>query len=257
VWLLLGRNPDSTATVATSKTEAAVKTATVSPPVAPEDASADVGVSTPKPVALAALLDTSIGQATSDAAWARLFELWGAKFAAGGNACLQASRQLRLGCLTQRGTLAQLRLLNRPAVLEIVDRAGVRQFLVLRSIENEHVGVDIGTRSERVSIAELSQVWYGDYSALWQSPAGTQPLSFGMRDARVQLLRQSLQRVAGTNSTTPGSLLYDAALARQVRQFQQQQRLNPDGVAGLQTLLALDAALGGEDPPRLLPSKSG
>ena len=87
---------------------------------------------------------------------------------------------------------------------------------------------------------------------LWR-PASSpvMPLSAGMRGAQVRWLRQSLQRLHGVSPDAPVSDVFDAELAGQVREFQRQHQLTVDGIAGVQTQIALASAIAGPDAPLL------
>ncbi len=72
------------------------------------------------------LLTQFSAETDPDNAFNKLFALWGIRYVAGSvDPCTQAL-QSGLECLTQRGSLAQLRLFNRPAVLNVVDSQGQR-----------------------------------------------------------------------------------------------------------------------------------
>jgi peptidoglycan hydrolase-like protein with peptidoglycan-binding domain len=87
---------------------------------------------------------------------------------------------------------------------------------------------------------------------LWR-PASSpvKALSAGMRGAPVRWLRQSLQRVNGIHGDAPVSDVFDAELAGEVREFQRQHQLAVDGIAGVQTQIALAGAVAGPDAPLL------
>jgi general secretion pathway protein A len=87
---------------------------------------------------------------------------------------------------------------------------------------------------------------------LWRPAAGgSQPLALGIRNARVKWLRDSLRRVNGLPAEAPADDRFDAALATLVEDFQRKNRLAVDGIAGVQTQVALDAALNDAATPFL------
>ena len=67
----------------------------------------------------------------------------------------------------------------------------------------------------------------------------------------VAVLRSSLSELLGQPLESPQSAVFDTSLRAAVQTFQRQQRLEPDGVAGARTLIALNNALGLPDRPRL------
>jgi general secretion pathway protein A len=198
------------------------------------------------------VLSAHSSETNLDAAFSKLFALWGANYRPGGSdACDQAVQQ-GLECVMQRGSWGQLRALNRPAILMLSDDAGIEHQLVLSQLDDQHATVELGGQHEPVSIIELSKYWYGDYMLLWRPRvAGGKELSLGMRGDDVGWLRHSLEKVRGLEPSTDGADVYDEKLARLVEEFQRQHRLTVDGIAGMQTQIALDTALADPATPFL------
>jgi len=192
------------------------------------------------------------GETDPDNAFNKLFALWGIRYVAGGvDPCTQALHS-GLECLTQRGSLAQLRLFNRPAVLNVIDSSGRAHQLVLAGLDDEHAQVDLGGAQREIGIGDLSRSWFGDYVLLWKpAGGGSEPLALGARNARVTWLRDSLLRVNGMPVENPANDRFDAALVTLVEDFQRKNRLAVDGIAGVQTQVALDAALNDATTPFL------
>jgi general secretion pathway protein A len=219
----------------------------------------------PAHAAKAPTLDELLGEYRAetdpDNAFNKLFALWGLRYVAGRvDPCTQAL-QAGLECLTQRGSLAQLKLFNRPAVLNVIDSAGRAHQLVLAGLDDEHAQVDLGGAQREIGIGDLARSWFGDYVILWRPAAGSsQTLALGAHDARVRWLRDSLRRVNGlpADSADPAvAERYDATLATMVEEFQRKNRLAVDGIAGVQTQVALDAALNDAATPFLRGTSSG
>jgi general secretion pathway protein A len=103
-----------------------------------------------------------------------------------------------------------------------------------------------------VGLGELSRYWLGDFVMLWR-PANSpvKPLSAGMRGAPVRWLRSSLQHLHGVDPAAPVSDVFDADLTAQVREFQRQHQLSVDGIAGVQTQIALAGAVAQPGTPLL------
>lgn len=202
---------------------------------------------------LAKLLTTHASETDPDSAFGKLFALWGARYVAGNvDPCTQALQQ-GLECFVQKGSLAQLRLYNRPVILVLNDDAGSSHQVVLSGLDDERARLDLAG-SHAVSIAELARYWYGDFVLLWRPESRhPKPLSLGMRGAEVRQLRERLERLDGTRgSPDSGSDLFDADLAQRVREFQRAHRLTVDGVAGVQTLVVLNSATAEPHTPLLL-----
>jgi general secretion pathway protein A len=210
----------------------------------------------PAPVApapdLDKLLGTYVAETDPDNAFNKLFALWSLRYVAGTvDPCSQA-QQAGLECLTQRGSLAQLRLFNRPAVLNVIDSSGRAHQVVLAGLDDEHAQVDLGGAQREIGIGDLSRSWFGDYVLLWRpATGGSQPLALGARNARVRWLRDSLRRVNGLPADPVTNDRFDPELVALVEDFQRRHRLAVDGIAGVQTQVALDAALNDAATPFL------
>ena len=199
---------------------------------------------------LAELLSQRAAETDTDSAFGKLFGLWGAKYQANGtDPCTQALQQ-GLACVAERGSFGQLRQYNHPAILLLND-AGASHQVVLTQLGAEQARIDLDG-PHTVGLGELSQYWLGDFVMLWR-PASSPvlPLSAGMRGAQVRWLRTSLRRLQGVSSDAPASDVFDADLTGQVREFQRRHQLTVDGIAGVQTQIALAAAVAGPDAPLL------
>jgi general secretion pathway protein A len=197
------------------------------------------------------LLDAS-GTDTGDAtAFRRLLSLWGTAMADDRDPCGQAAKA-GLSCLDQRGSWAQVRALNRPAILTLVDDHGQRHRVVLSALDDRLATLDLGEHNERVLIDELSRDWFGEFTVVWKpKTAHTRLLSLGMQGDEVRWLRRSLNALHGAASDPEHGDVYDEQLAIEVQNFQREHRLNVDGIAGVQTQVVLDTALADPGSPLL------
>jgi general secretion pathway protein A len=245
VTAVAAAHPTSTP-LATDDKLTPVSTSMSAPPVAAAVGTISRGAS------LAALLVKHGDETDTDSAFAKLFGLWGIKYTpASTDPCTQASQQ-GLDCLTQRGSLAQLHLYNRPAILLVNDDDGASHQVVLTHLDDEHARIELGGTTHDVGIGELSRYWFGDFVMLWRpGTSQVKSLSPGMRGADVRWLRESLQHVRGEHSDGPVSDVFDTELGSLVREFQRQHRLTVDGIAGVQTQIALASAVAGSDAPLL------
>jgi general secretion pathway protein A len=203
-----------------------------------------------RPPRLDELLTQHAGETDTDTAFGKLFGLWGAKYQANGtDPCTQALQQ-GLACVAERGSFGQLRQYNHPAILLLND-GGASHQVVLTRLDGEQARLDLAG-PHTVGLGELSRYWLGDFVMLWR-PASSpvRPLSPGMRGAQVRWLRASLQRLHGASSDAAVSDVFDAELAGEVREFQRQHQLAVDGIAGVQTQIALAGAIAGPDAPLL------
>jgi general secretion pathway protein A len=226
---------------------------------APQSAAAQIApTAAPLPPApaprpeLGALLALDAAGTTMDSAFSSLFRMWGAEYQpANGLGCVQAAAQ-GLTCVWQRGSLAQLKLINRPAILALIDDANSLRQVVLSGLDRGQARLLIGASEVKVPIAELADYWFGEFLVLWRPQASElRPLRAGMRGEDVRWLRQGLEQLGGLPASNPARNVFDAELERLVEDFQRSRRLSVDGIAGVQTQLVLDAALGAPGTPTL------
>ena len=224
--------------------------------VSRDDGAAAVPVAlatTPRPplAQLAQLLAKNAADTDTDGAFGKLFGLWGTKYQPNGtDPCTQAAA-LGLACIAERGSFGQLRQYNHPAILLLHDAAGATHQVVLSALDDEQARLDLGG-TQSVSLGELSRYWLGDFVMLWR-PASSpvKALARGMRGPQVRWLRESLQHVRGVQGDAPVSDVFDAELVGEVREFQRLHQLAVDGIAGVQTQIALAGTVAGADVPLL------
>jgi general secretion pathway protein A len=199
------------------------------------------------------LLQEQPHRTSTETAFAQLFALWNATFdAAKGRPCNQAQQQ-GLECVYQQGSWGQLRTLNRPAILTLIDDAGNAHQVVIAGLGSDAAQVRLPDGTRDVSIASLSRLWYGDYLILWRPQVATpRALVAGMQGAGVRWLRDSLNTAHGKAKDGNSSDYYDEELVRMVEDFQRQHRLNVDGIAGVQTQIVLDTLNNSSGAPLLV-----
>ena len=242
--------------------------AAVAPP--PSDAATEVPAAAPAaapaidvpavPIVrdLQAILALAPGETTTDAAFAELLRLWGASYEPGaGQPCNQVADQ-GLQCFADLGTLAQLKLINRPAILSLTDPSGIEHQVVLEGLDGDVAHVAVGGSRYHVSVAELASHWFGEFLVVWRPtiPLAKQ-LRVGMRGDDVRWLRDALASLEGTAVRAERPDVFDAELERLVQDFQRSRRLTVDGIAGVQTQLVLDSAVGSAGSPTLSGAAAG
>jgi len=206
----------------------------------------------PPPVSMNSLLAANSANTSDAAAFRRLLSLWGTAMTDDRDPCGQAQRA-GLSCLEQRGSWAQVRTLNRPAILTLTDDAGQKHRVVLSALDDKFATLVLSEHNQRVPIEEVSRDWFGDFTIVWKPKTSrTRELSVGMHGDEVRWLRRSLAALHGASSDPEHGDLYDEELAIAVQNFQRDHRLNVDGIAGLQTQVVLDTALAEPGSPLLL-----
>src|SRR5512137_79908 len=248
-WSLLAREETKTTAAKTPVMAAAGNAAPAQPAVAaPAPPTPAVA---PAP-ALDQLLAQNANDTTTEAALAQLFKRWNLNYVPNrGRGCEQATAQ-GLECLFQKGSWAQLRTLNRPAILTLTDDVGGTHQVLLVGLDDERATIELGGTTHQVPIAAISRYWFGDFLLLWRPPlAVAKALGPGMRGAEVRWLRENMRAAQGLPEARPASDFYDEDLTRLVQDFQRTHRLNADGVAGVQTQIVLDTVLNPSGSPTL------
>ncbi|MBM0104365.1 AAA family ATPase [Steroidobacter sp. S1-65] len=235
---------------AASAEPAPVQVAQVTPPVVQLPV-----VSRPQDVAQVLL--EKRGMTNTESAFGQLFALWGGKFMPkGGRPCDQAKKQ-GLSCVYQEGSWAELRTLNRPAILTLFDDEGNAHQVVVSGLVGDTAKINLPDETEMVSISSVSRLWSGEYLVLWRPQVKASTLSAGMRGDGVRWLRTQLNTVAGKEDVEPASDYFDEDLVKMVEDFQRQYRLNVDGIAGVQTQIVLDALGNTPGSPLLVAAARG
>ena len=204
-------------------------------------------------VSLATLLAAQGNQTGTDAAFARLLALWGMHYEAGAERPCRQAERLGLQCVSQRGALAELKALNRPAILSLIDTGGEEHQVVVSAIDAESVRLALGVEAPRVSITDLASLWFGDFLLVWRPPVlPARDLRPGSSGEDVRWLRRRLLELNGKSQPPDGgSDVYDPELTRLVEEFQRTRRLSVDGVASILTQIAVDAARSAPGAPVL------
>jgi general secretion pathway protein A len=207
---------------------------------------------------LATLLALSASRTTTDTAFGELLSLWKATYQPGsGRPCDQVADQ-GLQCVAQVGTFAQLKMIDRPAILSLADTFGAEHQVVLEKLEGDRALIAIGESRHELGLAELADYWFGEFLVIWRPsiPLAKQ-LRIGMRGDDVRWLREGLAGLEGLPVPASGADVFDAELERMVEDFQRGRRLTVDGIAGVQTQLLLESALGTPGAPTLTAAAAG
>ncbi|MDF1556309.1 MAG: AAA family ATPase [Deferrisomatales bacterium] len=186
----------------------------------------------------------------------QLLSLWGVSPRGDQADACAAAAQAGLLCYRSRGSWAEVVRLNRPVVLELQLAPGRRGSLLVAGIDGDHLLWWRGGETERLPRAAVEPLWYGEFTLLWRPPpGGTLVLGKGSEGGDVVWLAERLGELDPTIPRPPPPTRFDARLSQQVRDAQHRLGLKPDGVAGRETIMRLNAAL---DPgiPQLTPDPS-
>lgn len=217
----------------------------------------DVGVPAEPEVTLNEQLELARELSSEASALHELFKIWDIDLTNATVPACSYAATLGYSCLRNRSSWSGLRQLNRPAVIELVDESGDTHYVVLTAIEGQRAELSIGGVAVTHPTSAVADMWFGQYQLLWRPPNGNAvSLLPGVRDANVVWLRQSLAAIDERYRAEPmTSDTYDASLQQQVRQFQRDQRLEVDGLAGQQTQIIINSLLEPDNTPRLTTSR--
>ena len=256
VWLVVDmyRGSPTQPALAAAETELPAPEAQQIAHVAAAPSAEDIVIAPPD---IDALLESHADETNTEAAFAQLFSLWGGRFdSANGRPCDQALAQ-GLECVYQQGSWGQLRTLNRPAILTLVDDGGDAHQVVVSRLDSSTAQIKLSSAEFNVPIASISRFWFGDYLVLWRPQVGApRALSAGMQGEGVLWLRKTLNRIHGRPPDEATSDYYDQELVHMVEEFQRRHRLRVDGIAGVQTQIVLDALANSSDAPLLIAQDS-
>ncbi|MGI9271133.1 MAG: AAA family ATPase [Woeseiaceae bacterium] len=190
---------------------------------------------------------------TEASALAELFAIWDIDLTDVSAPACNHAQTIGYSCLRNRSSWSGLRQLNRPAIIELVDQSGDSHHVVLTAIEGQRAELSIGGVAVTHPTNAVADMWFGQFQLLWRPPNGNAiSLLPGVRDPNVVWLRQSLATIDERYRAEPfTSDTYDAGLVEQVREFQRDQRLDVDGLAGQQTQIIINSLLGPDSTPRL------
>ncbi|WP_454773773.1 AAA family ATPase [Janthinobacterium tructae] len=178
----------------------------------------------------------------------QLAALWGEQLPAG-DAC-QAGARAGLRCLHSRGGIAELRVLDTPAMLALHDGEGREQLALLTRLQGETATLMLDGKQQSLPLAQLAQRSDGSFTTFWRAPRGWRDeVPLGARGADVDWLAQRLAQQRGLPAPAV-NLPLDAEMQGQLRAFQQSQNLRADGLAGPKTYIRL-RQLGDNAEPRL------
>jgi len=178
-------------------------------------------------------------------AFSALFKFWDVSYQydANGNPCPFARSQ-GLQCLKDKGSLQNLRYLNRPALLELRNARGEQLYVVLVRMHQQTAQLFFAGQSKTIDLKELERQWFGRFTLFWRSPPGyVDPIRPGMQGRDVKWLATQLSIIQGNQPPIDDRTTYDQVLGEQLKAFQQSQGLLPDGIAGTQTLIRLNTIL--------------
>ncbi len=191
-------------------------------------------------VTLKELLDDRNCNNGTETAVHDLFGLWGITYQpeASRSACDIAS-SAGLSCIQSQGTWNNLRRYNRPAIIELQGSRGHWQHLLISALNEDGLSLSCGNKTANITLNEADKHWFGEYLIFWQPPKGRLRFERGNRGEDVRQFRRQIKTALGIHDANHSDL-FDATLEEQVMEFQRNNSLKPDGVAGKETIILLN-----------------
>ena len=198
------------------------------------------------------LLNNQTIPSDTQAAFSTLFQLWSVNYMdlQGKTACERAATQ-GLACLYHTGSWEDIRRFNRPTIIELITDKSKAHHVTVVKLKDNVATLNFGGQTYQFPTSKISEYWLGAFLILWKPPTMPIPiLKQGITHDSVKWIRRNLNTLQNVvEDEKKLSARYDNALKRRIFEFQQQQNMTADGVAGEQTLLLLSAQTNGE--PRL------
>jgi general secretion pathway protein A len=238
-----------TQAVSTTRTKAPAESPAPSAPAVAAEGSDIAAAKAVSADTLENFLQMNPGETSTKIAFESLFKLWGIPYPASSARACEYAEAKDLFCLLENGSLPQLQTLNHPAILTLVDNAGGIHQVVLATITGSSAKVYAGAEVMIVPLAELTQLWNGEYLLIWKPQTGSvKSFSPGMQDVDIVWLRNSLASIQGSPVEPMASEYFDDVLEARVREYQVSRNLTVDGMVGPKTQILINADLGTEAP---------
>jgi len=229
--------PLAQSTVASSPPEATPVVATVAATSVPaEPAPTQDAISSP-------------GARNENDAIRHLARLWNVR--AEGNDPCAAMTAAGVRCHKSAGGLAELRRLDRPAVITLYDPSGRPHYAVLAGLNDSEAALRNGDTTQTIGIAALTRHFRGEFVTLWRAPpAFADAAQLGDQGPAVDWIAEQMARL-NDSPAPPAGQPFGQKTVRHVRQLQQAHGLFVDGVVGPATAMQINR-VAGVDEPRLL-----
>jgi general secretion pathway protein A len=232
---------------------AAATTAAKATPAAPSAIAAQTAApqsAAPQSATSAARVETEAAPPPSmDSALRELAAKWEVGLAEGEGCAEAAKRGLR--CLSTKGGLAEIRKLNRPAVIKLLDDPAQPVPALLTALNDKSATLTVAGRQQTVAAQALDARFDGSFTTFWRAPRSwREEVESGDKGPDVDWLARRLAQLNGAKKPRDNQPLAGDTL-RYLRQFQSAQGLKADGVAGPRTFIRLSQP-GQETEPRLL-----
>lgn len=183
-----------------------------------------------------------------DSAYAALLGRWGKVQYRNMSACSAAQKQ-GLACLSHKGTLKNIEMLNYPAVVNLLDDQKQVFFGALISVNSQknELLLQLSDKQFWVKTDWFTHRFTGKFDVIWK-PNGNTPKHIGPKSSvtHLQWLETSLAHITAQPLRIVSR--YDDLLKTKIETFQRHNGLQADGIAGKQTLQLLKLYLNQQGP---------
>lgn len=157
------------------------------------------------------------------------------------NPCALAAEN-GLRCLSLQGDTQTLRLLDRPAILNLAtDSSSNKYAVVITRMGKDSCQLRIGDDSREYPLKQLAERWTGAMTLLWKPPENYQkPLRPGEQGDYVYSLLSGYGALLGYDANKRLPDLYAGGLLADMKRFQSAAGLTESGEVGPQTLIVLN-----------------
>lgn len=173
-----------------------------------------------------------------------LFSLWGYEVTSTEANCQQAIRA-QLYCYQASGSLNDLAVINRPAMLTMQDNYR-SYFAILYKLTDDQAQLLMADERIEVPLNWLKQHWSGEYQLLWHSDLADRTLKLYSKGEEVVKLNRLLSQVLGEPIHNTNE--FDHSVKQKVEAFQLWQGIHVDGIAGKKTRMLLDSYVNSQAP---------
>lgn len=178
-------------------------------------------------------------------AWASVFRRWNLAEPRGPLTYCDQAENFGLRCFLGRGGPDALRRDDHPAVVQFKGTGGRNYFGAVLAINEQTATVAFGATTRTVPLSDFAANVTGPYTLLWRIPANRRStISTGARGPSVDWLARQLALSRGETAAPVTGRIFDDKLTEEVKRFQLDQGLNPDGAVGPQTLIRLGNIIG-------------
>lgn len=173
----------------------------------------------------------------------RMIQLWDSRLrlSDGGNVCRALHRQ-NLECYKRLGGWNDLRQINRPALLTLRLPGGEQRHVLLRALDAQTAILETALGRQAYPLTLFNQLWNGEFLLLWRSGSGEDYIGPETRGPPVFWLIARLTELGLLPAQSSISDRFTPALRDALSTFQINRGMQPDGVAGVRTLIALGDA---------------